>query len=561
MQKTLFSGNEFIVINGTTPAKKKVIFKPYCTEQDLLLPKKVSDFVTPGHIACLLSDIIDKMDIEAIIETYKGGGTSSYNPRMLLKVWCLGFIYKTYTCRQLAKDLRENLVFMWMSGNQCPDFRTLNNFRLRLGKGIKVIFKEIVQYGISTGIIKGEDVFVDHTKKAANANKHKVVWRKQVEKQSKKIDEELDELFDYIDQLNKEEEKTFGDKDLPEQERTGFDQEQIKKIVDRVNEKMKSGKMLVEEGREAKKKVRRAKELVERKQEYENKKAILGKRKSYSKTDTDAIAMMMKDKLTIRPAYNEGIAVENGFVLGYVISDNCADNVSFKPLMNETIYHLGKRPENANGDSAYGTEDNYTYLEENGINNFLKYSAFHKSTKPNQKMQREDFTYDQTKDEFTCKNNIKLKLVNKVEETSTTGYTRTIHEYRAEPGHCTTCPFRPACTKSEARYLEVSWNAERLKAQARENLESEKGIELRKRRGNEVESIFGDSKLNKGKQRYLLRGLKKVNIEAGLYYLAHNLRKIHVFLFQKKTKIELIKEEKLSPLKYFLINHVPTTTF
>ena len=199
---------------------------------------------------------------------------------------------------------------------------------------MKVIFKEIVQYGFAAGIIDGKDVFVDHTKKAANANRYKVVWRKQVEKQSKNIDEELDKLFDYVDQLNNEEAEVFGNKDLPEQERTGFDKEQVKKIVERINEQMKNGKLSLEKGREAKKNVRRAKELVEKKQEYKNKKAILGNRNSYSKTDTGAVAMMMKDKLTIRPAYNEGVVVENGFVLGYVISNNCADNVSFKSLMN-----------------------------------------------------------------------------------------------------------------------------------------------------------------------------------------------------------------------------------
>jgi len=100
-------------------------------------------------------------------------------------------------------------------------------------------------------------------------------------------------------------------------------------------------------------------------------------------------------------------------------------------------------------------------------------------------------------------------------------------------GVCINCPFRALCTKSKARTLELSWKGKILKQQARENLESEKGKELRKRRGNEIESVFGDGKLNKNKNRYLLRGLSKVNIEAGLYYISHNLRKIQIFLNQK----------------------------
>ncbi len=156
---------------------------------------------------------------------------------------------------------------------------------------------------------------------------------------------------------------------------------------------------------------------------------------------------------------------------------------------------------------------------------------------------------------------MKLKLVDEAQETSKTGYVRTIKKYRAETGHCTTCPFRAHCTKSEARTLELSWNAERLKAQAKQNLESEKGLELRKRRGNEVESIFGDAKLNKAQQRYLLRGLEKVNIEAGLYYLTHNLRRIHTLFLQKTRKQNQLPEEKSDTAKNFFTNLIPTTTF
>ncbi len=326
---------------------------------------------------------------------------------------------------------------------------------------------------------------------------------------------------------------------------------------------MKNGKIPFEKGREAKKNVRRARELFERKQEYKNKKIVLGTRNSYSKTDTDAVAMMMKDKITIRPAYNEGVAVENGFVLGYVISNNCADNVSFKTLMNNTIHNLERIPENSHADSAYGNEENHTYFEEKGIKNFLKYNTYHieKTKKWNEKIHLNDFTYDKQKDEFTCKNNIKLKFIQSYEEKKATGFTRNLKKYRAEEGHCTTCQFRAACTKSEARTLEVSWKGERLKQQAKMNLESEKGIELRKKRGNEVESIFGDAKLNKSKQRYLLRGLEKVNIEAGLYYLAHNLKKIHTRILQKTRKQNKHCGKKLTWTKYFSINLFPTTTF
>jgi transposase len=558
IQQTLFSDEKIVVTNILQLVnKRKIVFKPYYQDQQFLLPKNIDDFVAPGHIARLISKIIDNMDVQHIIDTYKGGGTSSYNPKMLLKSWILGFANRIYSCRLVAKELRENLPFIWISGNQTPDFRTLNNFRLRLKNEIKKVFREIVVYALERGIIEGKDIFVDHTKNEANTNRHKVVWSKQVERQTKMIDEELERLFRHIDEINENEEKIFHDNDLPEQERTGFDDEKVQEIIDKINDRVKEKKIPRDQGREDRKKIRRMKELLGRKRLYSEKKKILGERNSYSKTDTDAVAMMMKDKLTIRPAYNEGICVENGFVLNYVISDSAADNISFIPLMDGVIDNLNKIPENANADGAYGNEENHGYLEEKGIGNFLKYNTYHKEKSTSwreKKIKFEDFIYDENKDAFTCKNGVKLLLNRLQEDVTKTGYMRKIKIYTPRKGSCKGCPFRARCTKSKDRSLQVSWNAERLKQQAKKNLNSEKGLELRKRRGNEVESVFGDEKLNKKKHRYHLRGSTKVNLEAGLYYISHNMRKIHKVLTTNKptennfqTKVEQKTRNKWLP--------------
>lgn len=528
LQTKLFS-NKKIKISAADFPKKKVIFKTYTQEQQFLLPKNLNDFVGSGHIGRLVNTIINEMNTSFITRTYKGGGTSAYDPKMLLKVWVLGFIYKSYSCRTLAKYLRESLPFIWISGNQTPDFRTLNNFRLRLKEDIKKIFKQIVFYAIENKIIDAKDIFVDHTKREANANKHSVIWKKQVEKQLAKIDEELEELFKYVDKVNEEEEKIFGRKDLPEQERHKFNEEKVREIVKKINEKVKNSEKTREEAKEQKEKIRRIKELQQRQTAYQRKKEILGIKNSFSKTDNDAVAMMMKDKLTVRPAYNEGVAVEHGFVLNYIISQSCADNISFIPLMEGVIDNIKKTPENVNSDAAYGSEENMAFLENNKIGNYLKYNLFQKEKSKKWKAEKfrfQDFSFDKEKDEFICPNNVKLKFIEQWEEKKN-NYIREIKKYQAELGHCISCPFRDKCTKAKARTIEVSWNGEKLRQQAKINLESNKGKELRERRGNEVESVFGDQKLNKDKKRYNLRGLLKVNLEAGLYYISHNIRKVY----------------------------------
>lgn len=533
-KQSLLFGNKHIGVNATKQIKKlKIVFKPYSQNQEFLLPKNLNEEIADGHVCRLISSIIEEMDLTNIYKKYKGGGTSAYNPSMMLKVWILGFVNKIYSSRLLAKALRENITFMWISGKQNPDFRTLNSFRKLLGREIKQVFKEIVVFGIKLGIISGKDIFIDHTKVEANANKHKIVWRKNVERRQKRIDEELDELFDYIDKVNEEEDKLFGNKDLPEKERKGFDKNKVDKIVNKINKRIRDEKILRQKGAEIKKKVRRIAQLVVKKTDYDKKRNILGERNSYSTTDPDAVAMMMKDKLSIKPAYNEGIAVENGFVVDYVLDDNCSDSKSFIPLMEGVIDNLGKTPETATADAAYGNEENHAYLETKKIGNYLKYTLYHKekSKRWQEKAFRiNDFLYDKEKNEFTCKNNSRLVFEKEVEEKTKTGYIKKISRYKASEEQCHKCPFKNKCTDGKVRTLSVSFEAERHKNIARQNLNSVKGNGLRKRRGNEVESVFGDKKLNNKMPRFLLRGIKKVNIEAGLYFITHNIKKIHDYL-------------------------------
>ena len=78
------------------------------------------------------------------------------------------------------------------------------------------------------------------------------------------------------------------------------------------------------------------------------------------------------------------------------------------------------------------------------------------------------------------------------------------------------------------------------KKEAFENLTSETGIKLRKQRGVDVETIFGDLKQNLKLRRFLLRGIFKVRLEFGLYSLAHNLKKMHKKIRDAKSKVAFI---------------------
>ena len=59
----------------------------------------------------------------------------------------------------------------------------------------------------------------------------------------------------------------------------------------------------------------------------------------------------------------------------------------------------------------------------------------------------------------------------------------------------------------------------------RERLLSEQGLKHRKKRCADVEATFGLLKQNMGFTRFTLRGISGVNTEAGLFAIAHNIKK------------------------------------
>lgn len=118
------------------------------------------------------------------------------------------------------------------------DHRTLNNFRIRLKKEIKFVFKEVVQLGLEVGIISGKNIFLDHTKIEADANSHKIVWRKTVERRIKNIDAELDILFEYVDELNLSEDRQYGEESDIKIESSKLKSVELSNAIEKINEKL-----------------------------------------------------------------------------------------------------------------------------------------------------------------------------------------------------------------------------------------------------------------------------------------------------------------------------------
>ena len=249
--------------------KGEVVFKEYNQGQGMLLPPRLEELIPEKHLVRVINRVVDEMDLEPVYRKYKGGGTSSYHPKMLMKIIIYAYATQVYSGRQIAKQLRESIPFMWLSGGNQPDFRTINRFRGEKLKGkIQEVFTEILAYLIEARYIRYEQYFIDGTKIEANANKYSFVWKKSTSKYKQRLLEKVAELFEEIDEINKEEDRIYGDRDLEELgEESAITSEELKALADRMSEKLVEGS---ENKALAKKLKIIRKDIIPRLEKYEN---------------------------------------------------------------------------------------------------------------------------------------------------------------------------------------------------------------------------------------------------------------------------------------------------
>jgi transposase len=483
-----------------------------------------------------VSKAIDEMDLRRLEESYVGGGASSYHPVMLLKVMVYCYTQRIYSSRRIAKAIRENTHCLWLAGGNQPDFRTINRFRSsRLKQTLDQVYAAMVEMMVDAGLIRLEDCFVDGTKLEANANKYTFVWKKSVEKNKTKVQKKIKEQLKHIEQIQRDEDAEYGDRDLEELgEGSTLSPEMIRERMKKLNEKLR--KQQPEDKKTLRALTKITKTLQEdclvRLERYEQQQKILAGRNSFSKTDPDATFMRMKDDHMrngqLKPAYNVQLATENRYVLHVSIHQRSTDTTTLKDHLDGLERVTGRLPKRYIADAGYGSLENYQYLEAKNIEAFVKYTSFdNEQTRAyrNNRFDPERFAYDPVRDQFTCPAGRAMNFVGSRTRTSANGYASVGRLYQSED--CSGCALRQDCHSSPYnRRFEINHDLLRFKAQARKRLNSPLGIELRRRRMTEPETVFAQTKHNRDFHRFLLRGKDKVRAEYGLIGLAHNLNNL-----------------------------------
>jgi len=94
--------------------------------QTWLLPVSVLDLIPEGHICHFVADVVNSMDIRETEKKYEfTPGNPAYSRRVLLRLVIMASVDAVWSSRNIAKLARENVVYMYLAGNDKPDFRTI----------------------------------------------------------------------------------------------------------------------------------------------------------------------------------------------------------------------------------------------------------------------------------------------------------------------------------------------------------------------------------------------------------------------------------------------------
>ncbi len=481
-----------------------MVFIKSFKNQTWLFPPAIEDLIPEDHVCFLVENFIDSLDFSAFEEKYEGAGHPAYHPGVLLKLLIMGVIDKIRSSRRLAKNARENVVYMYLAEKLTPDFRTISDFRKNNPDLIKTVFKHTVHLAREEGMLDLSHLSTDGTKIKANAADKRILTKEELEFLMKFMENELDTWAaqdsledDFFDNIR-------GSDQLP-----GSSRKRVKGAVKHYIEELKEKGELFRTNIEAK--------LEKAQQEMEK-----NDLEKVSMTDPECRFMKSK-KGRIELSYNFQITADhNGFILANDITDSSADTHQLKPMVVQTEQNLEKIPEKIKWsfDNSYNEGENLKFLVDKKIDGYIPGQIKSRENR----YDKSNFIYDKEKDEYVCPEGKALIFFGTNFDIVRNKHFR---KYRGED--CKTCLKKKECTKTKDGIRIVkrdSYEDERNAMDRKMKMPESK--EIYKLRKETIEPVFGDIKENKGVTGFLTRGLRIVKTEMNLISTANNIYRIHL---------------------------------
>lgn len=534
--------------------------KNYTTNEkcfQLQIPMNLNIIIPDNDSVRLLSQFVEEMDLTCLYETYSLLKENRVTPRQMLKLLLYAYFDGKYTSRAIELACNRDINYMYLpEGKASPDHATIARFRsLHFAPCAKQLLANCTEMLLELGELSGQNIFIDGTKIEANANKYTFVWKRAVTRNQEKLGIKMAALVQECVEAYALKPVWHGRVKIKTLKSL---RKKLYAIKDREGIEFVFGKGTRKSPLQ--RHIEQLEFFLEKAKEYNQKIHHCKGRNSYSRTDRDATFMRMKEDAMkngqLKPAYNLQHGVDAEYIVWLQTMPNPTDNRTLIPFLEDMKKNLAFQYTNIVADAGYESEENYSYLQEQGQLAFIKPSNYEISkTRKYQHdiSNRDNMVYDREQDCYHCSQGHRLTAERILYRKNRSGYTSEKTIYRCK--ECSGCPVKENCIKGnhwkkpeEERFktLEVSRKFEEQRAASLERITSKQGILLRINRSIQAEGSFAEMKWDRGFRRFLCRGNSNVYAECVLLAISHNIGKLHNKIQQEKTGTYLFCEDAVA---------------
>ena len=335
-------------------------FRPYEPDQISLMPASMRDWLPSDHLAYFISDVVDNLDLSAIMERYVGEerGYPPYHPAMMVKVLLYAYCTGVASSRKIEKRLCEDIAFRVLAANNTPDFRTISDFRKDHLKALACLFLQVLKLCQKAGLVKLGHVALDGTKIKANASRHKAMSYKRMKEEESRLEAEVAELLKKAESVDEEEDQRYGKgkkgDELPKE--LAFRESRLKKI------------------QEAKAALEAEARLEGEKKPDKNEGDGTPPDKAQRNfTDPDSHIMPASGGKHFIQAYNAQAAVDsaNQIIVAAEVTNKPTDRGQAEPMMEIVKVNVGQLPCQMSADAGYFSSDAVSNLTALGMDVYI----------------------------------------------------------------------------------------------------------------------------------------------------------------------------------------------
>ena len=464
------------------------VFRPYEPDRAVAGPTDLRAWLPADHLVYLLSDVVDALDLTAILADYEqgdGGGNPPYHPVLLTKLLLYAYCHGVVSSRQIATKTFEDVAFRVVSADQHPDFRTISDFRERHLGALAALFAQVVRLAARLGLAKLGHVAQDGTKILANASKHRAMSYPRMQQAEERLGREIEALLGAARAADAAEDARYGSDRTGDEVSVDLGGEITRRERRRATIRAASA-ALEEEARVEAAAIRDA-DAADR-----QRRADAGDPKKPGRppdpagvpaptaqrnfTDPDSRIMKNADKAFVQ-AYNGQIAVDAGghqIIVGCALTNQAADAPHLAAMLEQVRATTGQTPGEWSSDAGYFSAANVGVLTEAGSIALIPPDRH---------------------------------------ATPRASLPVAVGQVLADAG--LGAPDAGEATPETA-----------AKATMRARLRTEAGRQAYGLRKQTVEPVFGHLKERRGLRRFLLRGAANVADEWSVWCLTHNLLKI-----------------------------------